>query len=684
MAKLRQKTAFGPGVYRGIPFTRERIAQYVESSNKALMAGIPIPLLKVHAPINADDKATSEAAEKTGKGWIKSYFQDEDGALGWEADNVPDDFAKAVEAGAMKTSPEFRNSYESEKAGVFTGPIIRHIAFTDLPGNPHQSPVETIALEELGVFQFSEYDLDNNPTSEKTFDDVDNEDEDEDDLKNKKKKKDDEGAEGPITDETSQHNEERAAKEHSKYGKMGEAVAHHGYGSVGNGFYSHKASGSKVEISKHNEGWNHTTTSGKRIKSGKSHADLVSHLAGYHGSQHAEIDDKTAKKKATPDVPEATDDPAEVTDPVDIVTPENPPAEDNSDPLKNNPDAPPKATDKSQLAAIIAGLAQAANVVLPSDWDMKEEGAEKILLGCLNTAIKAKQSNEAEEANDKDDEESTPAPVSMPFSEGGANPTLHDTLLKSHGYKKLHDGGKTGRSIYGHKSGHSADVYPDGKWTHYHARATKTGHESIQKTGGSHRDLSTHLADFHGSQHSEQYSEDELAALPPKFKAIIEAGIKKQAEDAKARQFAEEQAAVSKATLAKERAIAGIQQRKLPPAVEKVLLKTYDNAQFSEGVEPAIYTASQVADIFSKAIPPSLLFDRSGVKHADVPKEVNQAQFFEREDMPTGHVGREKAEAIVAASPIMRQMPRATPLATLNGAVAAENAKNPNLVMRNG
>lgn len=149
MATLRQKTSFGPGTYRGHKFTAERLRQFAEGTNKAIAAGVPIPLLKRHAPINADDAMTQTAAQLEGSGWVTKVEVGPDGALEWEAKDVPDEVAALVEKGTARfTSPEFRDLYTSEKAGVYTGPIIRHFAFTPLPGNPHQGPIEAIAMSE--------------------------------------------------------------------------------------------------------------------------------------------------------------------------------------------------------------------------------------------------------------------------------------------------------------------------------------------------------------------------------------------------------------------------------------------------------------------------------------------------------------------------------------------------------
>jgi hypothetical protein len=170
MATLRQTTAFGPGVYRNQPFTRERLRSFVEGTNKAIAAGIPIPLLKKHSRINATDSETNQFANDHGQGagWVTKVDLGEDGGLVWEAKDVPQAVADDVASGLLKfTSPEFRNHYVSDKQGVYEGPIIRHFSFTPVPGNPHQGPITTesgstlsaLALEETqDAWQFAEFE----------------------------------------------------------------------------------------------------------------------------------------------------------------------------------------------------------------------------------------------------------------------------------------------------------------------------------------------------------------------------------------------------------------------------------------------------------------------------------------------------------------------------------------------
>lgn len=542
MAKLRQTSAFGPGVYRGIPFTSERLKNFIDSSNKALLAGINIPILTHHAPINASDTATAEFANKEGKGWVTNFFQDDSGALGWEADNVPDDFVKQVEAGTVKlTSPEFRDSYKSEKEGVFEGSIIRHMAFTPLPGNPHQSPVEAIALEEVGVFQFSELDKE------------------------------------PIR------------------------------------------------------------------------------------SQHAEVDPTKPKKKDDEAADEFTADTAETSDPVDVVAPESPAP---VDPLADNPDAPPKATDKSKLAAVIAGLAQ-KNIVLPSDFDFQKDGAIDILVGCINSAISAENKAEAEE---KPEEEESPAQeVAMPFSEGGRQTFMNkkedlDWLKSTHLKGKKHPAFKS-FVLHGNEDSPSKVELHEHKMPHYQAKPVHTEHFD--------------------SQHSEQFSEAELAALPPKARAIVEQAEKNRvAAEAKAVQYAE-QAAIARADQARSEVFQFIESKKLPPVLANQLKEAATTIQFSEGgKEPLVYTVKQVAEMMDKALPPDMRFHEGEVTEASLPKGVDTNQFFEDGAVPSGHVSDERARKLVDENPLFKNMPIANGHKSINQLVAEENHRVPNNVMR--
>ena len=74
-------------------------------------------------------------------------------------------------------------------------------------------------------------------------------------------------------------------------------------------------------------------------------------------------------------------------------------------PEAKNPDLPPaKATDKTKLAAVVAGFSQ-LGMVLPSDFDFATDGFLDVLLTSLNTLIGAQRKAEAEEAESKADEE---------------------------------------------------------------------------------------------------------------------------------------------------------------------------------------------------------------------------------------------------------------------------------------
>jgi hypothetical protein len=162
VACIRQNTAFGPGRYRGYVFDRQLLQKFVDGTNKAISVGIPIPLLKRHAPINASDFETAQFAKEEGVGWITKVGIDEDtGAIYWEAKDVPDDVAKQIKEGTVRfTSPEFRLNYASEKDGVYSGPIIRHFAFTPKPGNPHQGNIELVGCNQMSEYawQFAETD----------------------------------------------------------------------------------------------------------------------------------------------------------------------------------------------------------------------------------------------------------------------------------------------------------------------------------------------------------------------------------------------------------------------------------------------------------------------------------------------------------------------------------------------
>jgi hypothetical protein len=525
MPVLRQSTSFGPGIYRGHKFDIDRLKKFADGTNRAIAAGVPIPLLiKKHAPINASDEDTAKEAEVQGGGWLKALDVDEKGNLAWEAE-VTESTKAGVDSGELKyTSPEFRDHYVCEKEGTYEGPVVRHITFTPLPGNPHQSPIETIALTEMGVFQFGEADK-------------------EADL---------------------------------------EVVTSKDVGNV---------------------------------------EDVVA-LA-------EQPQNPTLKK-----IPEATDDPADV-EIIPDVAEESPPTE------QKNPDMPPKATDRTKLAAVLAGLAQ-KGIILPSDFDFESEAALDILLAGLNSSIKAEQEAEAQE---KPEEESPPVQeASMPFSEEDkarepylASPKHHKNLIKK-GFKYRASSAGGWDHHYEHEDGREATV-------------------SFQHSNDTHGKLSI-------SQHGEvveeevQFSEEELAALPPKARQAIEAGVKALAaekiakeEAEQAKQFAEEDARKAKNNLARDKSVRTINAAKIPPAMREALVLNYTTMQFNEGVEPTVYTPAQVAELFAKFIPPSLQFIESEVKEAEEPLGADGkpvAQFFEHGEVPAGHVSPEKAMEIIA------------------------------------
>ena len=79
MTMLRQKTAFGPGTYRGRKFDRAKLQAFVDGTNKAIAAGIPVPLLRRHAKINASDSETMQFSKEE----VDEVFEhDERGSLG--------------------------------------------------------------------------------------------------------------------------------------------------------------------------------------------------------------------------------------------------------------------------------------------------------------------------------------------------------------------------------------------------------------------------------------------------------------------------------------------------------------------------------------------------------------------------------------------------------------------------
>ena len=678
MPTLRQSNSFSPGKYRGHVFDVDRLKRFVEGTNRAIQAGVSIPLLMEHAPINASDAETVAFAQqpKRGAGWLTRLDIDAKGEVAWEAKDVPADIQKDVEAGAIKfTSPEFRESYTSEKEGVYDGPIIRHMAITHTPGNPHQGKIETIALQEqLGCFQFSEDDFE--PLS------AGPDDEDGDD---------DDGGDDDDTDIT-QHAESYAVGKRVKQkstGIRGEVVSvdDNKYKVMldNMGDHPHDIDFSDLDEDDGPEDTNKKNVAGDNDGIGEKGTGLDGKGAAKSSEQHAEIPPKAGKfGKPENDEPDAPDEIVDVEEAA-----ESPPV---------NPDMPPKATDKTKLSAVIAGLAQ-KNVVLPSDWSPESEGAMDILLGCLNSSIKAEQSSDAE----KDDVEADEQPVkdsSMPFSEEGPTVPRYQVSSKSANAPKS-GGGKYRRPVH-------IRVYD----THHEKYQGRGSHGAVKEWNnvdsryGGHKSahgsalLEAHTlaaklnAEHEGSQHAEeiQFSEDELSAMTPKARAAIEAGVKalaasrKAEQDAKlaAAQFAE-QAKVTSANAAKYKAKVEIESHNLPPALTAKLL-TDTSLQFSEANAVPTFTAQQVALMFSECIPPALNFLTKDVTNAKLPVDANGnrvTQFFEKGEAGSMHMDADRAEEVVAANPLFKNMSNPIPApSTIEDFVRRENARVPNNVMR--
>jgi len=153
MVRVVQRSAFPPGRYRVngslVPFTRETLEKYAEGTNRALEAGIEVPALVRHAPPGADDDETHQFAATDGAGWLRKVEVESDGSLAWHFD-VPERIKQRIDEGTLKlTSPEFRPHYRSTREGVeYSGPMIRHVAFTPTPRNPTQGAFETLAMSE--------------------------------------------------------------------------------------------------------------------------------------------------------------------------------------------------------------------------------------------------------------------------------------------------------------------------------------------------------------------------------------------------------------------------------------------------------------------------------------------------------------------------------------------------------
>lgn len=771
MATIRQTTAFSPGVYRGNPFTRDRLKAFVDGTNRAIAAGISVPLLKKHAKINASDKETEQFAVDQGQGvgWVTKFDIGEDGGIIYEAKDVPQDTAAEIQAGTLKlTSPEFRNHYSSEKSGVYEGPIIRHMAFTPLPGNPHQGPItvqtegttiSALALEETkDAWQFAEEERQ------------------------------------PLPQQFTKN-------EQWSESSLESILSKHGYTKKSGNEYKHKYGLHSVYLLSKG-GWNHTQNVGRGadnpIHQGSGSDTLDKHLAQHHRqSQHAE-DKSNFESSVPPD------------------TDTNP---------QINPDMPPKTPDRNKLVAILAGLKQ-KNIVLPSDFDFEKEGALDVLLGCINSSIQAENQAKAEaEPVDPDDEPVTDA--SMPFAEktklkskeiqatngefviqfeeseadrfvvvsrsanapksggGKYRRPVHVRVYDRHHHQYNGGIGQRGaveewsnvdsrysgnRSAHGqalveahslanelnkkHKAGESvqySELYPEMPFSEsnpwlplsYHGKhgtledftklVTSHGgmtvsekqkhtfklpksekdkfHVAAQKAGHKHG-FSYSLGTNAGSQHSEpqssntataagdyimQFTEEELAAMPPSLKAKLDAEVaaqkqKTQEAEAKAAQFEEERKQQINAG-AMEKAIIAVKATAIPPAMKKELLSGIENVQFEEGAEVPTLTIQKAAEMFAKFIPKHLQFNEEEVTTSIPPKgkrqtgtgsngepiyadDITGEQYFESGEIPQGHVSAQRANELIASSPVMRSQQRMNRKLSVGEEIAEMNRKS--------
>lgn len=734
MAILRQRTSFGPGIYRGHKFDLARLRTFVDGTNKAIAAGVPIPLLLRHAPINANDEQTEQFASEPdkGAGFITRVDLDADGNMGFEAD-VPTAIVHAKDEGALKfTSPEFRSHYECEKAGVYSGPVIRHFAFTPTPGNPHQGVIETVALQEQ-CFQFSEedrqplqfgeddihvwatphgagktkgkYQLHSKQTgysaSDKLFDTHEQAAKHVDEMNKKPglmrkykfihphqySERDDSSYTGsmakPTHDEpnsfgksegksidwdtlaptlknkvldaikagnnntaslsklfditgacaecgVAEYNkfkERNNMSQHSEQSRASSVLSKHGWNKQteagGLHTYAHPSHEGHVIHVKTYGAFDHLDHNSHSIGSGEGTHVLGTHLSKFHsGSQHAEA--PPFDKKTPVDKKEGIDNKDEDSD-VSIGT-VNEPVEDTT---ATNPDMPPKATDKTKLAAIIAGL-KLKGMCVPSDWNPDKDGAMDILLATLNTSIDADNKAQAEDAEDKEGDDDNPVQdAPMPFAEA-------KTVIK------------------------------------------------VVETN----DM--------------QFTEDELALMPPALKAKLElqATALKEA-NAKALQFAEaEKVAVNNS--AKDKAIQFIESSHIPVSMKTELKSSYDVIQFSEGDEEPSFTAKAVAEMFSKYIPKHLQFDEQEIEESVIDTQhgvigrdakgnpvtgsIEHEQFFEGKEVPLGHVSSERARKLVDGNPHLnnRMTQLASAVPSISELVAKENERVPNNVRGKG
>lgn len=689
MPTLRQITSWGPGIYRGQKFDRERIRDFVESTNKAIAAGVHIPLLKKHAPPGASDKETEQFASTAGDGgssghgagWVQKFFQDEEtGALGFDADNVSEADAKEVKEGRLKfTSPEFRPHYVNEKAGVYEGPIIRHMAFTPTPGNPHQTPLEVLAMQErVGAWQFSEEDFEG-PVESAVIDGPKPDDEDEEDNE-------DEAEDGSDIIEDSQH--VGLVTEFGQHGVIVWTVDGNDHKELKKHLKSLHKEDRMIRPSERQfaEGvvdedvWNKAKEAagpeGERYK-GDAYWGVVSTIYKSMGGKYKSKDEQHAEE-------------AVVNDSVVGTQVEQPPAD------TGNPDMPPPRTpDRKKMQAVLAGLAR-KNIVLPSDFDWFSDAALDILMASINSAISAEQEAEAAAQNAVNPEEPPITESSMPFSEeqfseyitnakkllGNRNPSTKARALSESAHEL------SGKAKDRHSHRMAGNAFHDASRLHYD--------EGNYDLGDAYTAAARHhfsQGRIGGSQHEEvQFSEEELAKLDEKTRKLVEAGQRQLKAEREARIRAEEEAAqfaenerITKINANRDKAVATIVAAKLTPALTQALVANYTTMQFNENAEEiAVYTPAQVAELFRDSVPKNLLqFVEDAITEADDPigadgKKIDQ--FFEHAELPNGHISDEKARKLVDEihGPVQAMTHPNGVTVPVSQLVAERNAAHPN------
>lgn len=706
---VKQKTAFGPGVYRGQTFDSVRLKRFVDGTNLAIAAGIPVPLLKRHAKLKASDTETDDAAKREGVGFLKKLAIAEDGSIEWEADGVPEDAAKAINDKTLRfTSPEFRENYKSEKEGVYTGPIIRHFAFTPLPGNPHQgeirvesgSNISALALEESledGIFQFDESERE------------------------------------PLV---SQH----AEKSHL-YGvhEYDSAIGDYALKDLYDDEETAKSQAAGIPYN----GMIHGIANppAKVMKYPKSHKVVKAYQAA--GNKIHQFAEKKPPKDEAPE--------EEVVEgglPPEMPLPNAPIV----DPGMVNPDILPPVFDRMKTAAVLSGLAD-KGIILPSDFDFSSGASLDILLAALNSSLKAER--DAEAKNQQPLMESPPpTEAAMPFAElfnsfyeddeesdqqfahrEPADDDLADemSMVDDHnvrppastGPSSLEERGE--HALHGHRQAILANlskkkvkgIYDHEKakklWGYYAKHLSEhygTHNGGLKANPATQALLASKLADKYkdrGEQFDEiQFSEEELTAMGPKTRKAIEAGQRALAAEREARkveaeriQQFEEDNRLRTINAARDKANAVIQSAPIPPALRERLVLNYTTMQFAEG-EQTVYTPSDVAALIQECFPPEMLqFSAEDVVPAKAPvansiSGVNnqngrplltrptEAQFFEQGDGPVpGHVSPERANELVKTSPVMRNTHAVRPHQNVTVAerVRQDNAANPNKVM---